>query len=161
MFSKILIKLVDQAIVPAILLLVTRVVSIVVLSRYYGVSLSIDETGFVFENPQAYMLVNSCSILSMILILSLGIFYILLKSFYTHDSHISPHLTAKLYSLRVSSFIQTSFDIYSQATVWMSYLYLMFFTAAALALFGIIFNWVFFATFALTVVSTLLFELIE
>jgi hypothetical protein len=38
-------------------------------------------------------------------------------------------------------------------------LYLLFFTAAALALFGIIYSWIFFAAFILTIITTVLFVL--
>src|SRR5690606_16638038 len=117
------IKLVDQAILPAILLLAVRVSSVVVAARVLNIGFTVNEAGFIFENSMDYILVNSYSILSMSLVLTVGVLYVLLKSYVFHDSHIQPFLTARLFSLRLTSLIQTSFDIYSQGTIWLSYLY--------------------------------------
>ncbi len=157
MFSKVLIKLVDQAIVPALLLLTARVVSVVLLANYFNVTLSIGSSGFVFENQETYILINSYSILLMVAALSVGLLYILLKSYIFHDTHISPHHTARLFTLRLSSFIQTSFDLYSQGAVWMSYLFLMVLVAGLMAFFGLIYSWVFVISLILFVITTVLF----
>jgi TRAP-type C4-dicarboxylate transport system permease small subunit len=159
MFSKVLIKLVDQAIIPAILLLVSRVGSVLFFARYFGVPMSVDQTGFVFENEIDYILVNSYSVLLMVAILMLGVTYVLTKSLVLHDTHITPSLTAKLFSLRLSTFIQSSFDLYSQGTVWLSYSFLMLFVSAGMAFFGIIYSWVFYVSLIFTIVSTVLFIL--
>jgi hypothetical protein len=156
MFSKILIKLVDQAIVPAILLLVTRVASVVLLASYFGVPLTIDNSGFVFNGKTEYTLINSYSILSMVAVTTVGLMYMLSKSYLFHDSHIAPNLTARLFSLRLSTFVQTSFELYSQGTVWLSYMYLMLLVSGAMVFFELIFAWVFFVTLILTIVSTVL-----
>lgn len=156
MFSKILIKLIDQAIVPALLLLVTRVTSVLVLAKYFNYNVNIGDSGFVFDSPAEYLVVNSYSVLLMLIVLTVGLLYILAKSFIFHDSHIEPGLTAHLFSLRLSSFIQTSFDLYSQGVVWLSYSYLLMFVAAVLSYFGLLFTWVFVVSFILTVVSTVL-----
>ncbi len=154
MFSKILIKLIDQAIVPAILLLVTRIVTMIVFSRFMNVTYQITNSGFLFDNQADYVQVNSYSVLSMIIVLAFGVFYILLKSIVFHDSHVTPQMTTKLFTLRLSSFIQTSYDLYSQGAVWLVYIYFMFFLTILLAFFGVIHTWVFFAALVLTLGST-------
>lgn len=159
MFSKILVKLVDQAIVPAIMLLASRVISVIALGRYFDKEIIVNNAGFEFATPQDYVLINSYSILVMLAVISVGLLYILLKSFYVHDSHVTPHLTAKLFSLRLSSFIQTSFDLYSQGTVWTSYLYLMLLVSGVMVAFGLIYSWVFLAALVLSIVTTVLFVL--
>lgn len=157
MVSKILIKLVDQAIIPAILLLVTRVISVIFLADYFKAAVSIDNTGFVFADKSEYFLVNTYSIFVMLVVIAVGLLYVLIKSFAFHDSHISPSLTTKLFSLNVASIIQGSFDLYSQGTVWISYLYLMFFVSATFSFFGLIDTWVVWVAFVLTILITVLF----
>lgn len=159
MFSKILIKLIDQAIVPALLLLSVRVISIVAISNYFDMPFNITSNGFVFTSVADYIYVNSYSTFSMVLVLTTGLLYILLKSFFFHDTHISPALTAKLFSLRLSVLIQNSFDLYSQGTVWISYGYLLTFVAGFMAMFGLLYAWVFYAALVLTILSTVLFIL--
>lgn len=157
MFSKILIKLVDQAIVPAILLLLARVLSVIVVSRVFLIPFEIENSGFVFQSAQDYIVVNSYSLLTLLGFLTVGILYILLKSFIFHDTHVTPSLTTKLFALRLSSLIQNSFDVYSQGLVWVSYLYLLLLVSGLMALFGLIFTWVFYAALIFTIITTILF----
>lgn len=154
MFSKVLVKLVDQAILPAILLLAVRVCSIFLIAKYHGLDFVISEAGFVFDTSTDYIFVNSYSILSMIVILAVGVLYVLLKSYIFHDSHITPVLSARLFSLRMTSLIQSSFDLYSQGTVWLSYMYLVTLVAGSMAYFGFIYGWVFITSLTLTLLST-------
>ena len=157
MFSRILIKLVDQAVVPAMLLLVVRILSVIFVSRYFGVDFTIGQSGFVFNAPEDYVLVNSYSTLTMICALSVGLLYILMKSLYLHETHITPSFTAKLFSMRLSFFIQSSFDLYSQGVVWVSYLFLLVFVSALMVIFGLIYLWVLLVSVVLAVISTYFF----
>ena len=157
MVSRVLIKLIDQSIIPAILLLSVRVLSIILVSSFFGIDYSLGYSGFEFAKPTEYILVNSYSTFFMVMILAVGLFYILLKSFIFHDSHIAPGLTAKVFSLKLSSFIQSSFNLYSQGIVWLSYLYLMMFATGIMALFNLVFPWVFYVSLVLSVLSTALF----
>ncbi|MBP8960655.1 hypothetical protein KBG31_00305 [Patescibacteria group bacterium] len=159
MFSKILIKLIDQAIFPAVLLLTVRIVSIVLVSYQMGIPFSISNAGFIFGSTQQYVIVNSYSILAMIIALSLGIFYNLTKAFVFHSSHITPQATAKVFSMKLSFFIQNSYDLYSQGIIWLSYSFLLVLVAGIMALFGLSFGWVFYLGLGVTILATVLFIL--
>ena len=155
MFSKILVKLIDQAVIPAILLIAVRIISVIVVAKYFSLDFAISGGGFVLNKTQDYVLLNSYSTLIMLMTLAVGILFILIKSYVFHDSHISPQLTAKVFSLKLSTFIQDSFDLYSQGSIWLSYLYLLMFVTALMAVFGLIQIWVFFVALILTVLSTI------
>lgn len=157
MFSRILIKLIDEAIFPAILLLATRLISMFLVSKYLGVTFEMKGNGLLFVNVADYVKVNSYSTLFMVLAIVLGLIFIILKSFVFHDSHISPGFSAKLYALKVPSLIQTSFDIYSQGTIWLSYLYLLLAVSSVMALFGMLYGWILFVTLIATIVATAFF----
>lgn len=157
MFSKILIKLIDQAIVPALLLLATRIVSVVLVSRYFGIDYNIAESGFVFSSANDYVLINTYSTFFMLAVLTIGLLYILLKAYIFHETHITPKVAAKLFSLRLSSFIQASFDLYSQGAIWLSYTFFLTLISGILGMFGLIQSWVFFTGLVLNIISTVLF----
>lgn len=156
MISKTLIKLIDQAIVPAILLLCTRVTSVIIISYMLGIKFSFDSTGFVFPSLESYLKVNSYSTFSMILIIAVGLLYLLIKALFFHDTHISPSLTAKLFNYRLSSFIQSSFELYSQGVVWLSYSFLLTAVSGVFAYFGLVYNWVFYSGLVLSLISTVI-----
>jgi hypothetical protein len=155
MFSKILVKLIDQSIVPAILLLATRVVSIVMVSKYFDIDFSFNASGFSFTNQENYITVNSYSTFFMIVVLSVGLLYVLLKSYIFHESHITPPTTAKLFTLNIPILIQTSFDIYSQGAIWLSYSYLLTIVAGIMSFFGLLFAWVFYVALVLCVITSI------
>jgi hypothetical protein len=157
MLSKLLVKLIDRAIVPAVLLLATRVVSIVLISKYLGISVSISKSGFVFESFTDFVKVNSYSTLAMTAILILGLFYILLKSLAFHDSHIKPALSAKVFSLKVQHLIQGSFHLYAEAAIWLSYAYLLLLFSGIMFVSTLLYAWVFYIVAGITLVSTILF----
>ena len=157
MVSKVLTKLIDKAIVPAVLLLATRIVSIVVVSKHLKLSFDISMSGFVFESSTDYIKVNSYSALIMVGVLILGLLYILLKSLAFHDSHIKPNVTSKLFSLNVHSLIQGSFDLYTQGAIWLSYSYLLLIVNGIMTLSKIMYPLLFFITLGSTVLTTVLF----
>lgn len=157
MFSRILVKLVDEAIFPAVMLLSTRLISMFLITQYLEAPFEIRPSGMLFTSLHDYVLINSYSILFMTIALATGLGIIILKSFVFHDSHIKPELSAKLHALRASSLIHNSFEIYSTGTIWLSYLYLLLVVASVMALFGVIYGWVLFTIFLITIVSTALF----
>ena len=157
MFSKVLIKLIDQAIIPAIVLLATRIVSLVLVSNQYGYSYSVGATGFTVNSPEEVANLNSYSTLFMAIVLALGLTYILIKALVFRDSHISPSTTAKLYSLKFDYLIQNSYKLYTQGSVWLSYLYLLTVFSGYMALNQIAYIWVFYITFLLSLILTVLF----
>ncbi len=157
MFSKILIKLIDQAIVPALLLVAVRMISVVLISNQLGIPYVVGPAGLTFNNPQHYLTINSYSILSIFVTLTIGLSYVLIKTFVFHNSHVDPQTTATIFSLRLSHFIQNSFDLYSQGVIWISYLYLMLLMSGVMALFGLLFPWVFYTGLVLGVITTIMF----
>lgn len=157
MLSKILIKLIDRAIVPAILLLATRIVSITLICRYLDLPVKISKSGFVFESFADFVKVNSYSTLVMTTVLIAGISYILIKSLAFHNSHVKPALSAKIFSFKAHHLIQGSFHLYSEAVIWLSYAYLLLLFTGVMVTSKLLYNWVFYITAGVTLVSTVLF----
>jgi len=156
MVSRTLIRLIDQAIVPAILLLCTRLMSVVLVSYFIGANFIFSANGFVFSDTSNYIIVNSYSTLAMVVVLAAGLIYILLKAFLFHDTHVSPKLTVKLFQHRMATLIQSSFELYSQGVIWLVYLYLISIVSIILGIFGVIYTWVSISSLVICGLATLL-----
>ncbi len=154
MISRTLVRLIDQAIAPAILLLSTRLASVILLSYLSEIKFTVTTSGFVFENIEDYLYINSYSTLAMIVVLAVGLLYILLKAFIFHDTHITPRLTAKLFHYRLTTLIQNSFELYSQGVIWLVYLYLITIVAIILSGFSLIYSWIFYVAVIISALST-------
>lgn len=159
MFSKVLVKLVDQAIVPALIVFASRIASLLFFSSYFDINFSVNQNGIVFSNPQDYLLVNSYSIMVMVATLTVALLYNLLKAYYFHDTHITPGLTSKLFSMKLSSLIQSSMEVYSEGVIWLSYSFLLTVIAGLMTIFGLCYIWVFFTSLCFTAISGVLFLL--
>lgn len=155
--SNILAKLIDKAIVPAVLLIASRLISIILVSKYFGVAFKITNHGFIVQNSYDYVKVNSYSILFMTIMLVIGLSYVLIKSIFFHDSHIKPTITAKLFSIKAESLIQNSYEIYTQGAVWMSYAYMLLVVSGIMAIYNLMYKWVFYVITGVALVATLLF----
>lgn len=125
MFSKTLVKLIDEAIIPAIVLVVAKILGVLLVSRIKNLVFEISFKSrflplptLVFSSYQDYVTVNSYSNLIMLIVISLGLIWILLKANLFHNTHISPRLSAHLARLRLSHLIPTTFEAYHQALVW-------------------------------------------
>jgi hypothetical protein len=156
MFSRILVKLVDEAIVPAILLFAVRIIASLVVAKVNGISFTFGINGFTYSTKDEFLLVNSYSTLTMIGVLAVGLFFVLLKSYFFHDTHVQPHTAAKLFSLNLSGFIQTSFDVYSQGAVWLGYAYLLAIASGVMFYSNLIYSWVFYSAVIIVAIATFL-----
>jgi len=157
MFSKILIKLIDEAIVPALFLVTVRIVSLVFISRSFDIPVTLGSGGFIYTSQSDYMLVNSYSMLYMVIALCLGLLHVVVKSLAFHDTHISPPLAAKLYSVKASHLIQDTFHLYTQGLVWLAYLYFLTIGAGLMSIFGLLHAWIAYVSLGLAVLFTYIF----
>jgi hypothetical protein len=157
MFSKILLKLVDQAIVPALVLFATRIISLFVFASIFNAEFSVNKYGVTFVNPGDYIKVNSYSLLTMVVVLVVALLHNLLKAYYFHNTHITPSLTAKLFTMKLSSLIQSSMDLYSEGVIWLSYAYLMTGVTGLMAMYNFSYVWVFYTSIVFSLLSTVLF----
>lgn len=155
--SKILARLIDKAIVPAVLLVASRIISIILVSKYFGIDFKITNRGFIVPNSYDYIKVNSYSILIMTVMLVIGLFYVLIKSIFFHDSHIKPTITTKLFSIKAESLIQNSYEIYTQGAVWITYSYMLLAVSGIMAISNLMYIWVFYVITGVTLLATLLF----
>jgi len=157
MFSKILIKLIDEAVVPAFYLITVRIVSLVFISHSLDIPVNLGPSGFVYTSQSDYMQVNSYSLLFMVLALCLGLLHVLVKSLVFHDTHISPPLAAKLHSLKAQHLIQNTLHLYSQGVVWLAYLYFLTIGAGLMSLFGLLHTWIAYVSLGFAVLFTYIF----
>ena len=159
MFSKILIRLIDQSITPAILLIASRIVSIILISKYRGIPFNFDFTGFTFGSVADYIYLNSYSTLAMICALVIGLSYILVKAYVFHDTHITPRATTNVFAFRMANLIQSSYDLYTQGSIWISFLFFMCLTSGFMAFLGLMYFGIFYVSLGILLIMLVLFIL--
>lgn len=154
MISKTLVKLIDEAIVPALVLVAAKIFGVLFISRAKNLVYDITfRTRFLplptlsFYSHQDYVTANSYSNLIMLAAVSLGLLRILLKTNILHDTHVSPKIAAQLARLQLSHLLSTTLESYHQALVWFGFAWFVTILTAFYAYWGLVFKSVAFIGF--------------
>ena len=155
-YSKLLVKLIDRAILPAVFLFAAKVVGTFFVSSYLGVYRFNGLKAFNGLTASEYVYVNSYSTLFVFFCVLLGLAFILFKAHVTHETHISPYLSARIASMRLNNIVNKSFDLFAEAGVWLMYSWLLTLVSIAQVALGDMYTWVAVLTFSLSVLSSIL-----
>lgn len=131
MLSKSIIKLLDEAIIPAVALIMAKMVGLFLTASILHLPFTVKNASLLavlpsvqFSNIQNYQLAENYSNLAMFAAVTLGTFFVLIRAHFFHESHIKPSLHAKLVSLNLESLVAPSYHLYHQAAIWLIYLWL-------------------------------------
>lgn len=156
MFSKSLSRLIDEAILPAVLLVGSKFVGVFLLAAISKSAFNFQLGKILFVLPSvsfnsfnAYVFSNSYSNLFTYAVLVAGGTFILLRAHFFHSTHITPTLHAKLEKLRLTSLISDTFVIYHQAFIWFAFIWLFTIFLLVQAFLEFIYPWI-------AIVSTLI-----
>lgn len=155
--AKTLTRLIDKAILPAVVLLAAKVVGAVVVSRYFGLAWDFTPRGLTYFSSTSYLRANSYSSLLMFLAVAAGLVWVLVKAHWLHETHISPLLASRLSTWGWKSYLKTTVEIYSEATVWFSYAWLTALVLGVQSYFQLCYPWVAGAALSLTLAGTVFF----
>lgn len=131
MIAKSIIKLIDEAIIPAVALIVAKMVGLFATAYVLHLNFTIKNADILavfpsvqFPNIEDYTVAENFSNLAMFIVVALGAFLVLLRAHFFHESHITPNLHARLVALNLDSLVAPSYHLYHQAAIWLIFLWL-------------------------------------
>lgn len=126
-----IISLIDEAIFPAVALIIGKTVGLIAAAVLLGLTFNVQMGSLLkvlpviqFDNPQDYITAESYSNLAMFTVAAVGTLLVLIRAHFFHQSHVSPKVHAKLISSNLEGLIAPSFKLYHQALIWLTYLWL-------------------------------------
>jgi hypothetical protein len=129
--SKSIIKLIDEAIVPALFLTLAKIAGLFATIYILNLPFVIVPKGFLailpslnFTNLQDYITAENYSNLAMFAAATLGASIVLIRAHFFHETHIHPKLHARLVSLNLENLIASSYNLYHKAAIWLIFLWL-------------------------------------
>lgn len=128
--SKSLIKLIDSSLMPASIIIVGKLISLLISFNIYGIDWSLAEINnplFTVRPivPVEYLLqVSTTSDLILYLIMLTGFGVKLFFALFLHDTHIPPKMLAKLAENNLLGLVKSSFEIFHEVTVWVIFLWI-------------------------------------
>ncbi|PJA40600.1 hypothetical protein CO178_01960 [candidate division WWE3 bacterium CG_4_9_14_3_um_filter_34_6] len=159
MFAKTLVKLIDYAIFPAVLIVATKIAGIAFFSQYFDTAYQVEGARLVFNNVQDFISVNSYSSLFMFFAVIAGLLWVTIKARLFHDTHISPSFSAKLFGMNLNDLIHTTETIYSQSFIWLSYAWIISIVFGVQSYYGLAEWWIFYISLISAVLATALLVL--
>jgi len=124
-------KLIDEAIVPAVLLILAKMVGLLLSSYFFKLPFEIKNGGFLgilpsirFLSLKDYVVAENYSNLAMLLAAAAGTLIVLIRLHFLHESHIEPKMQSKLASFNLEKIITSSYTLYHTALTWLIFLWL-------------------------------------
>ncbi len=159
MFSKIILKLIDAAILPSLLVFGVKFASTVLVSLYWKIPLSIGFSGLNFSNFSDFYKVNLFSNIILFLFTFTALFLVLSRSYLFTQENLNPFLSGRLANLELENLTVPLWQGYTHVVVWLTLSFsvtLSFFTQALLG-FSSLYLFAFFG--ALLILGTFVFLL--
>ncbi len=132
MIAKSTIKLIDEAVIPAMTIIIAKVAGLFIVNYLLRIDFSANPKGFLnllpnitYTNPNDYIVAENYSNLAMFVAICAGVLIVTIKAHFFHQSHISPKFHQKLVKLNLEKFVSASFHLYHQALIWLIFLWLV------------------------------------
>jgi hypothetical protein len=128
--SNTLIRLIDNALVPAFLLFLGKLSGLFIISTFWNIEIDFAEysNNFIklapFVEPSKVVFLSTYSDLIMYLFVAIYFVVVLLKAIFLHDTHISPQLVVKLVERNIYKIIQNTYDLYHNATIALAFMWI-------------------------------------
>jgi hypothetical protein len=138
--SRSLLKLIDEAIVPGLLVFAAKLIGLVGVNIWLKLSWDASSSSlplFSYRSPEAFAIANGWSNVLVIVVIMIGLLVVLLRAHVFHDSHISPRLSVSLVRHQLTSLATNSWEVYHQAVIWLCYLWLALVLFSLQAVYGV------------------------
>ena len=159
MYSKILVKLIQESIIPAFGLVVIKILVTLYYAKDLGYKVDLYNMNNLEVSFNSYQIINSNILTGFIIFCFFGLAYSLVKSLFFHESHINPRVSLSLFNFRVGFLIQDSFHLFSQSLIWLLFNFSILFISLFLFYFGLIYGYVLLLSAILTIVGLYFFIL--
>jgi hypothetical protein len=163
--SNSLVKLVDYALLPAIILLLGKIAGVYLTVIIFDINI-----GFI-QQPSSLLsltpvvsnefvqLVSSYSDLFMFVLIGVGFSYVLASALYFHDTHIKTSTINVLAKYNLLSLIKSSYHLYHAGIIWLAFTWIADLVVLVDVLLNKTYAWIFIITTLFTLsLSVILFR---
>lgn len=152
--SRSLLKLIDEAIIPALLVFGAKLVGLAVANYWHDLSWEIAEDASLlslvsYRSEEAFLQANTLSNAFVLGAILIGFLWVLIRAHAFHGSHISPRLSVSLVQKKLTGLVVHSWELYHQAVIWLAFLWLALILFSIQSIYGVNEWWVVIAGTAL------------
>ena len=142
--------------IPAVLILITKVISMFLLSYLFNIDYNVSSNGILYQNIDDFIYLNNISnLISFIVVFSVSFWY-LIKAYFLHESHISPKFSIWLAVQDLSHLVSDSMGIYLRLLAYGFFVWVYVFIIGLWAIIGLGSFYVFYICAGLAIIYTVL-----
>lgn len=127
--SKSLLKLLDNSIFPACIMILGKLLGVIATLWLLNIPFTVRDyfsniysLRFIVQEENIKV-ITSYSDLTMYLILAIFFSLTIVKAIFLHSSHIKPSLMTKLANSNLLKLVQSSYEIYHSASIWLIFMW--------------------------------------
>lgn len=130
--AKSIIKLIDEALIPAVAIIVAKMAGLFLAASFLNLDFTVKNADILkvlpsvrFTSINEYTVAENFSNLAMFVVVAVGTLLVLIRAHFFHESHIHPKMQARLAALNLDSLVASSYHLYHQAVIWLIFLWLV------------------------------------
>lgn len=141
--SRSLLTLVDEAIIPALIIFGAKLIGLVAANFWYDLSWDVGGGQsslfplLIYRSEEAFLRANTLSNIFVLGVILLGFLWVLIRAHAFHGSHISPKLSVSLVQKQLTGLVVHSWELYHQAVIWLAYMWLSLILFTIQAIYGV------------------------
>ena len=141
--SRSLLTLVDEAIIPALIIFGAKLIGLVTANFWFDLSWDVgnNQASFfpllIYRSEEAFLQANTLSNIFVLGVILIGFLWVLIRAHAFHGSHISPKLSVALVQKQLTGLVIHSWELYHQAVIWLAYLWLGLILFTIQAIYGV------------------------
>lgn len=118
MISKFILKLIDLAILPSLLVFASKFLGIFIVLNLTKVSYEIGSSGIIFKSLEDFYRINSLSNIPFIIFVFSGLFLALSRVYFLSSFSISPYISGKIANLGLEGLLVPPWKGYMLVAIW-------------------------------------------
>lgn len=154
--SPIFVRFVKVAVMPAVLLFLAKLVSLIFFAGIYGLQYSIGSSGIEFNDFNSFKMANDYSSAITFLVAFSFTSWLVFKGFYLHHSHITPALSAWLHGQGLENLIAKNVELFVKLAVWVIFMWVVTILVVIHYFLGLTSDWVLYSSLVLSAILTVL-----
>lgn len=125
MVARIIIRLIEASIIPALLVFSTKFLSMILLSSFFGSPLELSRQGILFGRLEDFYWINFYSNVVVFLLVFSALFFTLVRNYFFSEAALSPRWATRLLRVNLEFLVVPLPRGYLKTAVWLIFAFFM------------------------------------
>jgi len=147
---------VRMSVMPSIVLVLTKTITMIFFSSLYNLTYTIGPSGILFNSFESFKMANDFSSAFTFLVAFSFTSWLVFKGYFLHQSHIKPSLSAWVYSQNLENLLVKNMDLFVKLAAWVIFMWIITILIINHYFLGLASDWVLYFSLIMSSVLTVL-----